>query len=148
VLSIALRYGRTEVVIAGVGTAVGYVSIVVLTGDVWPIMVRDAALRMGYLLLFAVGSGVLAHEARRQFHARMREEARRVAVQEVTATVSHDLKNPLAAVTGMVEMLLDSTADVLTLDQRALLHRISANTRLMTDLVGNLLDAELMEHGR
>jgi K+-sensing histidine kinase KdpD len=148
VLSIALRYGPTEVVMAGLGTAVSYVVIVLLTAEVWPVMLRDAALRMGYLLLFAVGSGVLAREARRQFHARMREEARRVAVQEVTATVSHDLKNPLAAVTGLVEMLLDSTADVLTLDQRALLHRINANTRLMTELVGNLLEVELIECGR
>src|SRR5439155_3691560 len=53
----------------------------------------------------------------------------------------------LAAVMGLVEMLLDSTADVLTLDQRALLHRIDANARHMTDLVTNLLDAESLERG-
>lgn len=147
VLSIAMRFALREVVLAGAGTALGYFVIVLWTGHSAAAAWEDAAVRMGYLLIFSVGSGVLAREARRQFRARVREEARRLAVQEVTATVSHDLKTPLAAVAGLVEILLDSAADALSLDQRALLHRINANTHQMNDLVSNLLDAELIERG-
>jgi len=148
VLSIAMRYGLREVMITGVGTAVGYLALLLLTASTWPPPLQDAGLRMGYLLLFAVGSGVLAREARRQLHARLSEEAQRLSVQEVTATVSHDLRTPLTAVTGLVEILLDSTVDTLSLEQRALLHRINANAQQMGDLVSNLLDAELIERGQ
>lgn len=147
VLSIAMRFALREVVLAGIGTALGYLGIVLGTGNPAAAAWEDASVRMAYLLIFSVGSGVLAREANRQFRARIREEARRLAVQEVTATVSHDLKTPLAAVTGLVEILLDSAAETLSLDQRALLHRINANTHQMNDLVSNLLDAELIERG-
>ena len=148
VLSVALRFGLREVVIAGVGTAIGYFAIVMATATVWPQALQDAALRMGYLILVALGSGALARESNRQFRARVREEAQRLAVQEVTATVSHDLTNPLTAVTGLVEILLDSATETLSMDQRGLLHRVNANVQQMTNLVSNLRDADLIERGR
>ena len=148
VLSIALRYGSREVICAGVGTVIGYSALTVVTSDSWPPAWDVAAMRMGYLLLFATGSGLLAREARLQLRARIREEAQRLAVQEVTATVSHDLKTPLTAITGLTEILLDSTAERLSDEQRALLHRITANTQQMNELVSNLIDTGLIEHGR
>jgi signal transduction histidine kinase len=148
VLSIAMRFGLCEVLVTSLGTAVGYIAIVAASTGIWNEAVLDGAVRMGYLVLFALGTGVSARELTRQFHARIKEEAQRLAVQEMTATVSHDLKNPLAAVSGLVDLLLDSATKNLTFDQRALLHRIDANTRQMVNLVGNLLDAELIESGQ
>lgn len=148
ILSRAMRFGLRAVVIAGMGTAIGYVAIVLAMSADLPSAVGAASPRMAYLFLFTVGTGVLAREANRQFEARIREEAQRLAIQEVTATVGHDLRNPLAAVTGLVEVLQDSAADVLSLDQRALLHRVNANVQQMTDLVSNLLDAELIDRGQ
>lgn len=147
VLSTALRYGFREVLIAGMGTALGYCGLVVATASAWPAALQEAGFRMGYLIIFAVGSGVLAREFRRQFRGRIKEEAQRLVFQEATATLSHDLLNPLTAVDGIVEMLLDGTPS--TFDtQRGLLHRIRVNTRYMNNLVSNLLDAQLIEKGQ
>jgi len=148
VLSIAMRFGLREVLLACFGTAAGYLTVVALTAEVWSQSLPEAAVHIGYLVLFAVGTGASARELTRQFHARIKEEAQRLAVQEMTATVGHDLKNPLAAVSGLVDILLDSAPENLSFDQRALLHRIDANTRQMVNLVGNLLDAELIESGQ
>jgi signal transduction histidine kinase len=148
VLSVAMRFGLREVLGASLGTAVGYIALIAATTDTWSQSIPEAAGQMGYLQLFALGAGVSARELARQFHARIKEEAQRLAVQEMTTTVSHDLKNPLSAVSGLVDVLLDSAANNLSFDQRALLHRIDANTRQMTNLVGNLVDAELIESGQ
>jgi signal transduction histidine kinase len=148
VLSVAMRFGLREVLIATIGTAASYLALVAVTTGLWSGSLPQAAVHMGYLVLFAVGTGVSARELTRQFHARINDEAHRLAVQEMTTTVGHDLKNPLAAVSGLVDMLLDSAVQNLSFDQRALLHRIDANTRQMVNLVGNLLDAELIETGQ
>jgi signal transduction histidine kinase len=148
VLSIAMRYGLPEVLLAGVGTVLGYFVIALFSLHGSVVVLDDVALRMGHLLLFAFGSGLLAREMTRHFHARLKEEAQRLAVQEVTATVSHDLKNPLNAIAGLTEMLLESAPEALAFEQRSLLHRIDANAQQMTNLIANLLDAELIERGR
>lgn len=148
VLSVAMRFGLREVLLASLGTAVGYMAVVACTADNWSQSLPEAAVHIGYLVLFALGTGASARELTRQFQARIKEEAQRLAVQEMTTTVGHDLKNPLAAVSGLVDILLDSAPENLTFDQRALLHRIDANTRQMVNLVGNLLDAELIESGQ
>jgi signal transduction histidine kinase len=146
-LAVAIRCAPQAVMLASAGTALGYVGVVALA-HAGPLAVHNAGLRMGYLLVFAVGCSVLVQEARRQIRVRIREEGRRIAVDELTATVGHDLKSPLSTVTGLVEILLDSTIDTLSLDQRAVLHRINANTHQMNDLISNLLDAQSIERGR
>ena len=148
ILSVAMRYGLREVLITGVGTVAGYLILVWSSAAASPVALEHVALRMSHLLLFAVGGAILARETTRHFRAQLKEEAQRLAVQEVTATVSHDLKNPLSAIGGLVEILLDSAPDTLSLEQRSLLHRIDANAQQMSNLVANLLDAELIERGR
>jgi signal transduction histidine kinase len=148
VLSVAMRYGFREVMAAALGTALGYLGVALAVGPSGPPAFSAVVARMGYLVLFGAGSGLLARESHRHFRARVAQEAHRQSLREVTATVGHDLMNPLAAITGLVEMLLDSTADTLSFEQRALLHRVNANTQQMAELVSNLLDAELLEGGR
>jgi len=148
ILSIAMRYALGEVIVTGIGTAAAYVAVLLMTTDAQSASLEMAALRVSYLLVFAVGSGVLARENHRHFRERLRQEAQRVAVEDVTATVSHDLKNPLAAINGLIGMLLDSTSNTLSLEQQGLLHRINANALQMSNLVSNLLDAELIKRGR
>jgi len=63
------------------------------------------------------------------------------------AMVSHDIRNPLGAIFGYTEMMLDTSCP-LTPDQRELLHRINNNTRTVMTLVGNFLDASRIDAGR
>jgi signal transduction histidine kinase len=148
ILSIAMRYGLREVLLASVGTVLAYFAVALLSPHTSAVVLDDVAPRTGCLLLFGFGAGILARESTRHFSARLKEEAQQLAVQEVTATVSHDLKNPLNAVTGLIEILLESAPEALSLEQRALLHRIDANMQQMMNLITNLLDAELIEGGR
>ncbi len=63
------------------------------------------------------------------------------------AMVSHDIRNPLGAIFGYTEMMLDTSCP-LSPEQRELLHRINSNTRTVMSLVGNFLDASRIEAGR
>jgi signal transduction histidine kinase len=148
ILSTAMRFGLREVMLAAAGTVIGYFGVAFVAGPATPLEWQEAGVRMGFVVLFALGSGVLAREAHRHFRARLQEQAQRVAIQDVTATVAHDLSNPLAAVSGLVEIVLESAAATLSFDQRALLHRIDANTQQMRNLISNLLDAELIDRGQ
>jgi PAS domain S-box-containing protein len=63
------------------------------------------------------------------------------------AMVGHDIRNPLSAIFGYTEMMLDPGAP-LSPAQRELLLRINNNTRTVLTLVGNFLDASRIESGR
>ncbi len=63
------------------------------------------------------------------------------------AMVGHDIRNPLSAIFGYTEMLLDPPSP-LSPAQRELLLRISGNTRTVLTLVGNFLDASRIDSGR
>ena len=147
VLAIGLRFGLREVVGGALATAAGYLTIVILTGSDWAADVASASLRMGHLLVGAIGVGFLARQAIQHARARVEDEAQRLAVEEVAATVSHDLKNPLAAVGGLIEILLDPQTGALSPQQRALLVGVGANVQQMGSRVANLVDAQLIERG-
>lgn len=148
ILSIAMRYGLREVLIAGMGTALGYLLVVLAMSETLQLGPQGSVIRIGYLMLFTLATGALAQEINRHSRARVEEKAQRRAVQKMMATVSHDLRNPLAAIICQVELLLESAPEQLSLEQRAILHRVNANTQQMSNLVANLLDAELIEGGR
>jgi PAS domain S-box-containing protein len=63
------------------------------------------------------------------------------------AMMSHDIRNPLGAIFGYTEMMLD-TAHWLSAEQREVLLRINSNTRTVLTLVGNFLEASKIEAGR
>jgi PAS domain S-box-containing protein len=63
------------------------------------------------------------------------------------AMVGHDIRNPLSAIFGYTEMMLDPGSALSPAD-RELLFRINSNTRTVLTLVGNFLDASRIESGR
>jgi len=63
------------------------------------------------------------------------------------AMIGHDIRNPLGAIFGYTEMMLDPSAG-LSPAQRELLLRINGNTRTVLTLIGNFLDASRIESGR
>ncbi|MCU0427127.1 MAG: HAMP domain-containing histidine kinase [Candidatus Kapabacteria bacterium] len=64
---------------------------------------------------------------------------------EILGIVSHDLKNPIAAVRGLAEIL--QTENVGTDEASEIVHHITVNAERMLDLVGNLLDMNRLESG-
>lgn len=63
------------------------------------------------------------------------------------AMIGHDIRNPLGAIFGYTEMMLDTSCP-LSPEHRELLLRINTNTRTVLTLVGNFLDASRIEAGR
>jgi len=62
---------------------------------------------------------------------------------------SHDLKNPLAVIMGMSEMMLDGLIDVpLAGEQREFVGMIDESARRMLAIINDLLDIERMRAGR
>ncbi len=63
------------------------------------------------------------------------------------AMIGHDIRNPLGAIFGYTEMMLDP-ASALPAEHRDLVLRINTNSRTVLTLVGNFLDASRIEAGR
>ena len=87
--------------------------------------------------------------------ARLAEQARRARLLEETEklhttllnSISHDLRTPLASITGALSSLLDD-ADLLTVDaQHDLVHTAWEQALRLNRLVGNLLDVTRLESG-
>jgi two-component system sensor histidine kinase KdpD len=87
--------------------------------------------------------------------ARLAEDAKVQALRAHTeemrssllSTVSHDLRTPLAAITGASSMLLDTSARVTAEQRRELLETIGEEAERLERLVGNLLDMTRVESG-
>jgi two-component system, OmpR family, sensor histidine kinase KdpD len=87
--------------------------------------------------------------------ARLSEQARRARLLEETEklqttllnSISHDLRTPLASITGSLSSLLDD-ADLLTAGaQQELIHTAYEQALRLNRLVGNLLDMTRLESG-
>ncbi len=77
--------------------------------------------------------------------ATVRKELDRLRA-DFLAMIGHDIRNPLGAIFGYTEMMLDSPHPV-SKEHRELLLRINSNTRTVLTLVGNFLDASKIEAG-
>jgi two-component system phosphate regulon sensor histidine kinase PhoR len=67
---------------------------------------------------------------------------------EFIATVSHEVRTPLAAMLGYAQLILDGDAGDVVPEQRQYLDIIANNTARLTQLIGNLLDIERIESGK
>jgi PAS domain S-box-containing protein len=95
-------------------------------------------------VILGVGEGVPAEvvAASRDVSQRKRTERMR---QDLVAMLSHDLKNPLTAVTGFTEILRELPADDPQRDE--FLARIEANAHSALSLAMNFVDASRIESG-
>lgn len=85
----------------------------------------------------------LAEDARAQALRARTEEMR----SSLLSTVSHDLRTPLAAITGASTTLLDASARVSDAQRQELLETISEEAERLERLVANLLDMTRVESG-
>lgn len=81
--------------------------------------------------------------------ARLRAEQANRAKSELLAIATHDLKNPLSAISSMAELLINlkNTDQVLPAQEIACLQNIRESSRHMFALVRRILDNEKLESG-
>jgi two-component system, NtrC family, sensor histidine kinase KinB len=67
---------------------------------------------------------------------------------DLTHTMVHDLRNPLAAISMSLQMLASRTGEALPAEQRRMLTHALNRTRQMTGLVNAILDVSQLESGQ
>jgi two-component system sensor histidine kinase KdpD len=150
VVVIAVRYSR--------GAAVAAAVLGVLTFDflfVPPYLtlaVDDLQYVVTFAIMLAVGLVIsgLAESARRE--ARARAAAALAAETErlrgtLLSSISHDLRTPLAVMSGASSTLLESGERMPPAERRALAESIYAQARGMADVMGNVLQMTRLETG-
>lgn len=109
-----------------------------------------------YLLTFAMmfgiglGAGTLAERVRREERAAAAAEVRAQTEElrsSLLSSVSHDLRTPLAAITGAASALSDPAAPLPEAQRKELLQSITGEAARLERLVGNLLDMTRLESG-
>ena len=91
----------------------------------------------------AIERTLLADEAQ---HAQVRMETERLR-NSLLSSVSHDLRTPLAAITGAATTILESGAHLDTQTQRELLESVRDEAERLNRLVQNLLEMTKLESG-
>ena len=74
------------------------------------------------------------------------QEAERVKT-EFLATVSHELRTPLTSLTGYVELLMEDNYGAVSAEQRSVLARVRAASRLLHQAIQHMFDASRIEFG-
>lgn len=69
------------------------------------------------------------------------------AKDRLLRVASHDLRNPLTAITGLVEFLQEGLQDI-DPDQKEMLDSVHDASIRMTALINNLLDLSALDHGK
>ncbi|MFP4394555.1 MAG: sensor histidine kinase [Anaerolineales bacterium] len=90
-------------------------------------------------------AGVLA-ERLKETNAELIESER--MQNSLTHMIIHDLRNPITAVTGALDLLLMTLGSKMTEDQKNLLRNAQHSGKMLLGLVGELLDINKMEAGK
>lgn len=142
ILLAALRLGRGPAVLASALSVAAYDFFFVLPH--LTLRVADGRFMLTFAMMFAVGllvSGLVERLQRQQAAAAARDS--RTAL---LSAVSHDLRTPLAAITGAATTLRDAPVlDDAT--RRELLDDVCEEAERLERLVGNLLDMTRLEGG-
>ena len=124
----------------------GELGILALTGDIRRLMAPDTF----RLLQASANQTALALE-----RGRMADEAERARVQHETerlrsallSSISHDLRTPLAVITGVTSTLLEDETSVPREERREMLRTAAEEATRLNRLVGNLLAMTRLESG-
>jgi two-component system, OmpR family, sensor histidine kinase KdpD len=150
IMAVAVRYGRGPSVAASALSVVAY--DVFFIAPHYTFEVHDQRHLLTFAIMFAVGL-VISHLALRVRRQEQEAEAAtlRVRTEEMRSSllsaVSHDLRTPLAAITGAGTALRDEEGDLAAPERRELLDTLCEEAERLERLVGNLLDMTRLEAG-
>lgn len=148
IMAVAVRYGRGPSVVASALSVVAY--DVFFIAPHYTFEVHDQRHLLTFAIMFAVGL-VISHLALRIRRQEQEAEAAtlRVRTEEIRSSllsaVSHDLRTPLAAITGAGTTLRDH--DLSEHERRELLDTLCEEAERLERLVANLLDMTRLEAG-
>jgi len=112
----------------------------------WSPIVRDGKVQTVVSVVRDITERRLAEDRLREAHAEL-EKAYQVQ-REFLNNVTHEIRTPMTAVKGYVEMLLEGIAGPLNEDQAALLRKVLAGSDSLVDLVTSLLEVARLKTGR
>ena len=135
------RYGKAYLLNTLVLSGIGF-SVVLYASPFW-----QAHLGVGGSLLLAMValSMYVLTLVKRLNDAIRRAEAANLAKRQFVSTVSHEMRTPLNAIIGMIELLRDST---LSGEQAGMVKTIGASSRAMLGLIEDVLDFSKIEAGK
>ena len=135
------RYGKAYLVNTLVLSGVGF-TVVLYASPFW-----QAHLGVGGTLLLAMValSMYVLTLVKRLNDAIRRAEAANLAKRQFVSTVSHEMRTPLNAIIGMIELLRDSA---LSGEQAGMVKTIGASSRAMLGLIEDVLDFSKIEAGK
>jgi len=150
VVLIALRFGRGPVVAASILGVVGFNFFFVPPR--WTFTVDDPQYLLTFVMMLAVGlivsglvESVRAH-ARAQAGLTLAAETERIR-NALLSSISHDLRTPLAVITGASSSLAERGERLPAEERRALAQSIFATSQEMSDLVTKVLQMTRLENG-
>ncbi len=146
----ALRYGRASAVLASALSVLAYDFVFV--PPYWTLAVDDVQHVLTFATMFVVGLLISSLTERARAHE---HEARSATLQVRTeqmrssllSAVSHDLRSPLATITGAATVLRDHASPLDATQRSELLEAICQESERMERLVANLLDMSRLESG-
>jgi two-component system sensor histidine kinase KdpD len=139
----ATRFGRGPALLASALAVLAYDFFFVTPS--FTLAVADERHLVTFATLFIVGLSIsaLADAARRAARKADTEELR----SSLLSAVSHDLRTPLAAITGAATTLRDRSADLQPGQHAELIGAICDEAERLERLVGNLLDMSRLQSG-
>ncbi|MBE7551528.1 MAG: PAS domain-containing protein [Anaerolineales bacterium] len=101
------------------------------------------------IIIYGVISDITGRKQAEEALALARDEALKAnrLKSQLLANVSHDLRTPLSAILGYVDMLQFGVYGPLTTQQQSITQKIMSCTTRLTDLVNHLLDQAQLEAG-
>src|SRR6185295_12624952 len=107
----------------------------------YTLVVHDLRYLVTFAVMFVVGLVVSDLYARLREQSEVALRAQREELRNVLlSSVSHDLRTPLAAITGAASTLLDEARPLPDATRRDLLKTIAGEAQRLNRLVRNLLD--------
>ncbi|MGV6827457.1 MAG: ATP-binding protein [bacterium] len=140
-ISQGTRYGKHHLLLASLGSVVAYSIVLSYLGG-WRSHPWESGFLMVILLLLPLYLNALIH---RLHDATEAAESANRARGRFLATVTHELKTPLAGIVGMNNLLRDSRLDI---DQQDYVDSIGASASQLQALIGDILDLSKMDANR